>query len=233
MAAAEEILAREGVAGGSMAGILRAAGQRNEAAVTYHFGSREGLAMAIIESRRHPISSIRQELLTAATADGALPTLRDSLEVLVHPAALALESHEGRNYLRILADVFRRQSVADRLRPRASDVRQTIRLIEARLVHLPEDLVTERVAFVVSAMVEALGLRATDLEGQSEPYLESAVWECNLILVLEAALSAPPVARAASIVADSARPDRDGSPPLRHPDADVSSPHAPPTNARS
>jgi AcrR family transcriptional regulator len=190
MAAAEEVFARDGVATGSMAAILRASGQRNEAAIAYHFGSREGLALAIIEARRAPYSEHRMRLLQRATADGRIPTIREALEIIVGPTSLALQTHEGRNYLRILADVFRRLSVADRQRPRAADARQAIRLIEARLVHVPEEIVTERLAFAISAMVEALGQRAADIERSSDPALDGPTWAANMVLMLEAILNA-------------------------------------------
>jgi AcrR family transcriptional regulator len=191
MAAAEEVFARDGVAAGSMAAILRAAGQRNEAAIAYHFGSREALALAIVEAGRQPSSVARREMLSALTEGGRMPTIREALEALVLPGALALETHGGRNYLRILADVFRRLSVADRQRPRSADVRQVIRLIEARLVHVPEDIVTERLTFAISAMVEALGHRAADLETHADPFLDAGTWAQNLVLMMEAILRAP------------------------------------------
>lgn len=191
IAAAAEVFARDGVAQGSMAAILRAAGQRNEAAVAYHFGSREALAIAIVEERRQPLADLRMRMLAEVTKDGDLPSLRRGLEALVRPMALGLETHDGRNYLRIVADLFRTLSVADRLRPRASDVRQAIRLIEARLVHLPEDIVSERVAFGVSALIEAMALRATDLERHSDPNLDADMWVENLLLITEAMLLAP------------------------------------------
>jgi AcrR family transcriptional regulator len=191
MAAAEEVFARDGVAAGSMAAILRAAGQRNEAAIAYHFGSREALALAIVEAGRQPSSAARREMIRALTEGGRMPTIREALEALVLPTATALETHGGRNYLRIVADVFRRLSVADRQRPRSADARQVIRLIEARLVHLPEDIVTERLTFAISAMVEALGQRATDLETHADPFLDAGTWSQNLVLMMEAILRAP------------------------------------------
>lgn len=191
MAAAAEVFARDGVAQSSMAAILRAAGQRNEAAVAYHFGSREALALAIMEELRQPLADMRLRMLAEASGGDSLPTLREALEVLVRPMALALETHEGRNYLRIAADFFRTLYVADRLRPRASDLRQAIRLIEARLVQQPEDIVSERLAFGVSALVEAMALRAADLERHSDPSLDAGTWVENLILITEAMLLAP------------------------------------------
>lgn len=131
MEAGEEIFARDGVRLGSMSAILRAAGQRNEAAINYHFGSRDGLALAIIESRRVHIASRRNRMLADAAASGQPPPLRRALEILVCPMAAALETHSGRNYLRIVAQLFRELYQGERLRPQAADFRQAIRLVEA------------------------------------------------------------------------------------------------------
>lgn len=198
MEAGEEIFARDGVRLGSMTAILRAAGQRNEAAITYHFGSREGLALAIVESRRTPYAAKRNRMLTEAAASGDPLTLRGALEVLFWPSTAALETHAGRNYLRIVAQLFRELYHGERLRPRAADFRQAIRLVQAGLVHLPEEIAEERLLFVVSAMIEALASRAADVEHGPDVSLANDVWAENLLLMLEAMLNAPLPAQASA-----------------------------------
>lgn len=83
--AAAEVVARDGVATGTMAAILRASGQCNEAATGHHVGAREGLAVAIIEARRVPCSEHRMELLERAMAGGRIPSIRGALETIIHP----------------------------------------------------------------------------------------------------------------------------------------------------
>jgi TetR/AcrR family transcriptional regulator, regulator of cefoperazone and chloramphenicol sensitivity len=191
MEAGEEIFARDGVRLGSMTAVLRAAGQRNEAAIAYHFGSRDGLALAIVESRRAPYAAKRIRMLAEAASSGEPPTLRRALEILVCPIAAALETHAGRNYLRIVAQLFRELYHGERLRPRAADFRQAIRLVQAGLVHLPEEIAEERLLFAVSAMTEAMATRAADLEHGPDVPLGNDVWAENLLLMLEAMLNAP------------------------------------------
>jgi AcrR family transcriptional regulator len=191
MAAAEEVFARDGVRAGSMAAILRAAGQRNEAAISYHFGSREALAVAILETRRATSAAARSQMLSEAAASGEIPTLRHALEILVLPILPLLETHSGRNYLRILAEVFRGLHRGDRLRPRPADMRQTMRLLEACLVHQPEEIAEERLLLALQLFVESSAQRAAELEIGSDHPLEAAPYAENLILVLEAILSAP------------------------------------------
>jgi AcrR family transcriptional regulator len=191
MEAGEEVFARDGVRLGSLTAILRAAGQRNEAAITYHFGSREGLALAIIESRRVQYAAKRNDMLAEVAASGKPPTLRTALETLVCPLASAFETHSGRNYLRIVAQLFGELYHGERLRPRAADFRQAIRLVQAALVHLPEEIAEERVIFAVSTMMEALATRAADLEHGPDVMLSDEVWTENLLLMMEAMLNAP------------------------------------------
>jgi AcrR family transcriptional regulator len=191
MTAAEEVFARDGVAHASMAAVLREAGQRNDSAVLYHFGSRLMLAVEIIELRRQPYMAMRLELIERATAGGAQPTLHEAIQLLVRPTAAALETREGRNYLRINADIFHRLPMADRLWPRASDLRLVMELIGAHLEHLPDAIASERLVFAISALVEACALRATDIERQTDPILDAGTWERNVVMMLEGLLVAP------------------------------------------
>jgi AcrR family transcriptional regulator len=191
MAAAEEVFARDGVQAGSIAAILRAAGQRNEAAISYHFGSREGLAVAIVESRRIKTAEVRTRMLADAAASGEIPTLRQALDILVRPVLPLLDSHSGRNYCRIVAEIIRGLYRGDRLRPRPADMRQTIRLLEACLVHQPEEIAEERLLIAFQLFVEAFANRAAELEIGPDQQLDGETWAENLLLVLEAILAAP------------------------------------------
>ncbi|MBX7070936.1 MAG: TetR family transcriptional regulator, partial [Microthrixaceae bacterium] len=79
---AELLFARAGIAAVTTREIVEAAEQRNASAVTYHFGSREGLLQAILARRGAPIDERRGELREAA---GDHPTLRDLVASLVVP----------------------------------------------------------------------------------------------------------------------------------------------------
>lgn len=82
--AAEALFARTGIAHTSTRAILRGAGQRNESALQYHFGGRDGLVAALHARRMAQVEQLRQERLAALPPDGVLE-LRDILEIQVMP----------------------------------------------------------------------------------------------------------------------------------------------------
>ncbi|MDF1734797.1 MAG: helix-turn-helix domain containing protein [Minwuia sp.] len=85
--AAERIFSEEGISNTSLRRINQAAGQRNESAIHYYFGSREGLVAAILELRTTPINDARVRLVREAKARrGALPLeSRDIAEAMTRP----------------------------------------------------------------------------------------------------------------------------------------------------
>ncbi len=107
---AEQLFAEEGFDRVTLRQIARAAGQRNVAAVQYHFGSKKGLLGAIVESHREQLDERREELLAQhAQADQRKQTnqadeLIALLEILIVPLAEKLDSASGRAYLRIQAE---------------------------------------------------------------------------------------------------------------------------------
>jgi AcrR family transcriptional regulator len=99
---AERLFARGGFQGVTSREITEAAEQRNASAVTYHFGTREGLLLEILRRRGGPVDEARGE--RRATLGDAPPT--DALvRCLVAPYADLLHHEEGRSYVRIVAQL--------------------------------------------------------------------------------------------------------------------------------
>lgn len=82
--------------------ITEAAAQRNASAISYHFGSREGLLLELLARRGGPIDEERGRLRAAAGAD---PSLRALVACLVGPYAALLADEAGRSYVRIVAQL--------------------------------------------------------------------------------------------------------------------------------
>lgn len=102
--AAERLIAKKGLADVSTREILQEAGQRNQSALQYHFGSKDGLIRATINERTSQIDKRRVELLEEI---GDKPTLRQLLEVLVLPLCELIENDAaGKNYLIFLAQAI-------------------------------------------------------------------------------------------------------------------------------
>src|SRR5689334_23357020 len=92
--AGEQLFAERGIGAVSLREVGTAAGQRNNSAVQYHFGSKLGLIEAILELRMATIDARRQAMLAeldaADGADGRGDDLRALVEALVRPLAEAV-----------------------------------------------------------------------------------------------------------------------------------------------
>ena len=106
--AAERLFARHGVAGVSLRQVNQEAGHKNMSAAHYHFGSREGLVLAVLQHRMPAIDARRAELLARAVTPGREPELSFYLEAYILPLAEQLRPRsEGAYYLRFLAQYRR------------------------------------------------------------------------------------------------------------------------------
>jgi AcrR family transcriptional regulator len=103
--AARTMFAERGIDGVSIRELGRAAQQRNNNAVQYHFGDREGLLLAVLGPWNERVGADRAAILDELEAVAA-PSIRDLAGALVLPCAAMLESRAGREYLRIVAELI-------------------------------------------------------------------------------------------------------------------------------
>jgi len=146
--AAERLFGERGIDNVSLREINRAAGQRNVAALHYHFGTREALLEAIFERRMAGINRRRVALLDAVEAEGRADSIRAVVEAMVLPLAEQLDpAADGGNYVRFLA-----QAISDPGVDVGGLVRdkfdhgmvRTRRLARRILENLPAEIVDER-----------------------------------------------------------------------------------------
>ncbi|MEZ5348670.1 MAG: TetR family transcriptional regulator [Microthrixaceae bacterium] len=97
--AAEELFGRQGIDRTPTREIVEAARQRNASAVSYHFGSREGLLLEILARRGGQVDAARGSMHRAL---GASPTTSELVNCLVEPYVALLDEPGGRSYLRIV-----------------------------------------------------------------------------------------------------------------------------------
>lgn len=179
--AAESLFAAEGLADVSLAAITRLAGQRNGAAIHYHFGGRDGLLDAIYERHQTALDAARLEALIALRRRGQ-PAVSDLLRVAVESLAGRLDSASGRCFLAIQRHrLVELAGTAERRSP-------AVRMIAAELQSLvgarfdPDDfeergrLITQ---MVINRMAdrsreEALGTATTSRERMIETLVASA-----------------------------------------------------------
>jgi AcrR family transcriptional regulator len=94
--AAEQLIGEHGV-DVSLRDIALAAGQRNNSAVHYHFGSREGLLQAAVERRKEPLESARGALLAER---GEPASVAEVLDVLITPMTTVPYDEGSTHYAR-------------------------------------------------------------------------------------------------------------------------------------
>jgi AcrR family transcriptional regulator len=82
LAAAERLFAEHGVGAVSNRQISEAAGQGNNTAVGYHFGTKADLVRAVVRRHSEPIEQIRTRMLAELPAE---PQLRDWVGCMVRP----------------------------------------------------------------------------------------------------------------------------------------------------
>lgn len=78
--AAERLFAQSGVADVSIRSLIAAAGQRNQRAVVYHFGSLDGVVEALIRLRRHELNARELDALRALGPAGRPAGSREGAE---------------------------------------------------------------------------------------------------------------------------------------------------------
>ena len=149
LAAAEWLFAKRGMYAVSNRQISEVAGQGNNAAACYHFGTRTELLRAIESKHREPIEELRGRMLTDV---GDSTELRDWVGTLVRPltdhlAALGTPSWYARFAAQAMADpTYRHVVTKDALT--SPLLVETIEGINRCLPDLPKRVRSERIVMV-------------------------------------------------------------------------------------
>ncbi|MGN0063718.1 MAG: hypothetical protein ACI379_05705 [Nocardioides sp.] len=110
LCAAERLYVEQGPAV-SLKDIAHEAGQRNNSAVNYHFGSREGVEVAALLHRAGAMEQVRAARLEGLGQDA---TLRDLVRVLVEPTVQVPRAQGATHYSRFVEVIRFRPSFAER-----------------------------------------------------------------------------------------------------------------------
>ncbi|TQJ85754.1 TetR/AcrR family transcriptional regulator [Streptomyces sp. SLBN-31] len=145
LAAAERLFAERGVNAVSNRQVSEAAGQGNNTAVGYHFGTKADLVRAIVRKHATRIEQIRARLLAGI---GDSPDVRDWVDCLVRPvpqhlAALGGPTWYARFCAQIMTDPVLHQIVVDESLSSPS-LRRIIDGLTACLPDLPPEVRAER-----------------------------------------------------------------------------------------
>lgn len=104
-AAAQMLFARRGVDGVTVQEIVDAAKQRNNAALHYHFGSKEELIREMVVDGAAVLDQRRREMLNEIEARGGPNSIREVLLVLIMPVIELGEDERWRGYIRFTSNL--------------------------------------------------------------------------------------------------------------------------------
>lgn len=185
--AGERRFAADGVAGARLSDIVRDAGQANDSAVGYHFGSRQGLLEAIVEI--HLAEMERHRTIPPEEAD-----LRGLVAAVVEPTAQLLTTEEGRDFLRIMEQLSDWSGLGSGRPNPVLDgtllAAQLRRLSGTLVARLGPTVARERVALLVTFLTGALAERARARAAGSRQRLGHGRFVDHLVEVLTGALAA-------------------------------------------
>ncbi len=158
--AAERLIGDQGVDRASVRSITEAA-NANLAAVSYHFGSKNGLVREVFERRLRPINHERLRLLDACLEAGSPPDLECVVRAFVAPPFDVLKGDQatsfGRLMMRVLADPGpeTRDLLMDIFREVIARFSEALR---AALPHAEPAGVFWRFHFMIGAMAYTVGM---------------------------------------------------------------------------
>ena len=181
--AAERLFAKEGFDRVTLRQIARESDQKNVAAVQYHFGSKEGLLGAIVESHRSEIDEARRLLLGGSEIAGRGNELAALIEILVHPLADKLDTPSGRAYLRIQAQGLSTESMRPATRIAVQRIRQSLGKGLGNLESAGED--PHRSRFALLLLFHALADRAQQEEVGRARRADRAAFKTSLSRSIE------------------------------------------------
>jgi AcrR family transcriptional regulator len=187
------LFARHGVGGVTARQLHAAVGARNESALHYHFGDRDGLVSEIVRAHLETIERRRAPLVAAIAAEDRAGDLRALVHALAAPMAEELATPRGRAHLRLVAQLSHPALAYERAF-RAIDApagRAVARWLRDALQPLPEVIRIERLAALRAQLISLFALRAQLLD-DAETASDGQVFVANLIDLLVAGLAVEP-----------------------------------------
>ncbi len=189
--AAERLFGEQGIGAVSLRQVAAAAGQRNNSAVSYQFGSRQGLVDAIFAYRMGRIDERRRAMLAAA---GPRPGVRALLEAFVYPLAESIGHDEGTSwYLRFLRQVVFDPGF-DVFAPERAEHCRGLRVVVDGILEessaLPDPVRGRRLLQVSQMLVHSLADHEAQL-ARGRAVLPTALLVADLVDCAEAVLAAP------------------------------------------
>lgn len=144
---AEEMFADGSFNDASLREIATRAGQANNFAVQYHFGSRDGLVIAIFDHRMSQMEETRGVMLEHAEAQNLLRDARTLLDIIYLPQLELQDADGNRSYANFLGQYLLRNQSArfgdfgENVPP---NLARALSLLRERVIYLPESAAQRR-----------------------------------------------------------------------------------------
>ena len=188
----QQLFAEQGVFRVPLRTVIERAGQKNTSALHYHFGGREGLLTAIIERHNEGIEIERAEMLATIMTNDLTGSIPHVVRAFVLPFARKLETNEGREFLRVVAQLTDLFDFWDEGAPRTPTQAHTaMTMIAAAVPDQPSEVRHERVTTMLMLVSDALALRARQIDQGRVLHLSNEAFVANLIDMSCGALQAP------------------------------------------
>jgi AcrR family transcriptional regulator len=191
------LFARHGVDAVTIQQIVAAAGQRNNAALHYHFGSKEELIRQLVVDGAAVLDERRQGMLRELEASGGPQTIREVLLVLVMPVIELGDDDRWRGYVRFTSSLqaSNRETLRAALNNRWNAGYVACFAHLKRMLPLPAALVEQRLSIFSIYANAILSAREAALETRRNK--NSRLWDRRFIIenildTLEAVITCPP-----------------------------------------
>lgn len=195
--AGERLIALRGLDGVTIKEITRAAGQRNESALQYHFGGLNGLMEAIVQRRTRAIDGLRNAHIDRLEAAGALNDARALAGCVVYPMIDLIRAADGEShYVRFVHNAMARrdsETLVSIWRENNRGMRRVYRAMRDLLSGLPPKVAALRYEFAVSGATAGMAYVEARFDGAATGADEASFrLECeNLIDMVAAGIKAP------------------------------------------
>ena len=191
---AERLFAERGITAVPLRDIGVAAGQRNHAAVQYHFGDRDELVKAIMEFRGGESEAHRAQVVANLMMGHRTPTIADVVDAFVRPLAIHIEPDN--HYLAFLSSLITEQGGYEGLSTRdihaGASVLTLGTLLGRLIMNLPPAILEERWSLARTSAVHALARYQSAQQMRQHLPATIEVLIDDLILFLSAGITATP-----------------------------------------
>jgi AcrR family transcriptional regulator len=196
--AAQLLFARHGIEAVTVQQIVRAAGQRNNAALHYHFGDKDELIRQLVVDGAEVLDRRRQEMLLDLEARGGPSSVREVLLVLVMPVIELNNDERFRGYVGFTSNLqaSNRQMLRAALNSRwNAGYVACFEHLKRMLSFLPTPLVEQRLSIFAIYANAILSARETALEArksENDRLWGQVVTIENILDTLEATVTCKP-----------------------------------------